>query len=460
MLLGRTQSLCPVCLRRLDAVYERSTEESCQYEERIFLRKHCPRHGSFSVPIWQKRRGSNLPSFAAWSRPKTPSFPKQPETGFGEGCPFDCGLCPSHGQHTCTLLLEITRRCNLACPVCFADAGNSGNDPAYDDLVSLLARGRKMAGPCSLQFSGGEPTLREDLAALIAKARELGFSLIQVNTNGLRLADDPSFAARLRASGLDSVYLQFDALTDQSLRRLRGEALRERKRAALAACLQAGLGVVLVSTVLRGVNEHELGDLLRFALSLGPNVRGLHLQPATCFGRFPADLVSAPRLTLVEVMDALVTSAPQLVSPQDFHPPGCEHELCSFSAVYRRLDDGRLERQGRERAFGGAQATALEGAEASRAHTSLHWKAVSEEVCDCKAGAALSGSDSFSRFLQRAGAKRRFTLSAMAFQDALSLDLSRLRGCCIHVLTQSGLRVPFCAHTLTACDGTRLFRGR
>lgn len=474
-LLRRTQSLCPVCLRRIEASYEHSAMDA----RTVVLRKTCPDHGTFSVPVWRESGGgaAATPSFASWSRPKNPSYPANLRTPIRDGCPYDCGLCPAHAQHTCTGLFEVTKRCDMACPVCYAEAGSVSNslrsevdDVPLDVIATQMDVLKGASGPCNVQISGGEPTVRGDLAQIIGMARQRGFGLVQVNTNGLRLSRQQGYARSLRNAGLDSVYLQWDGVNESSFMALRGRECLDFKRRAVLNCADAGLGVVLVATVVRGVNEGELGDLLRLALELGPAVRGLHIQPAAFFGRYPWQLEEAPRLTLPDVMAALANQAPELVSPSHLHPPGCENELCSFSAVYRRVrqkglpglewlpDAGQSccnSSEGAPQTSGTAvPPPAEEGARKAKQFVAMHWKggdAASETVT------AASGADGFSRFLAQAGAEQRFTLSAMAFQDALSLDLDRVRGCCIHVVRPDGRMIPFCLHNLTASNGTRLY---
>lgn len=477
MILRRTQSLCPICLRRIEAVYERP--ETAGTEKGVFLRKTCPEHGVFSVPAWVALEPVdaqgvvpgvvNAPPFESWSRPKSPSYPEEPRTAVARGCPFDCGLCPLHAQHTCTGLVEVTMRCDLACPVCYAGAGRTEGtlppDPPLAALAAQLDSLKTASGACNVQISGGEPTIREDLPAIVTLARERGFGLVQLNTNGLRLGRDAGYAARLRAAGLDSVYLQWDGVREAVFETMRGRACLNLKRLAVEACAAAGLGVVLVATLARHVNDGEVGDLLRLALALGPAVRGVHFQPVSSFGRYPWDLSNAPRLTLPEVMAALVRQAPELVRMEHFHPPGCEHALCSFSAAYRRtgVEGAELEwlPQAGQPCCSPVPPPAAEGARKARQFVALHWKGAERiPAADTPGGAALpERADDFSRFLNRAGAERRFTVSAMAFQDAYSLDLERVRGCCIHVVQADGRLVPFCLHNLTARDGARLYSG-
>ena len=506
MSLRRTQSLCPVCLRRIEASYVQSVTDA----HTVMLRKTCPDHGTFSVPAWREsgEGAAATPPFASWSRPKNPSFPANPRTPIRDGCPYDCGLCPAHAQHTCTGLFEVTKRCDMACPVCYAQAGSVSNpqrgeadDFSLDVIAMQMDTLKGASGPCNVQISGGEPTVRDDLPQIIGMARQRGFGLVQVNTNGLRLARQQGYARSLRDAGLDSVYLQWDGVNESSFMALRGRECLDYKRRAVRNCADAGLGVVLVATVVRGVNDGELGDLLRLALELGPAVRGLHIQPAAFFGRYPWQLEEAPRLTLPDVMAALVSQAPKMVSPSHLHPPGCENELCSFSAVYRRVcrngqqglewlpDAGQSccspapQTGSKTGSQAGSQAAsqtvsqtvspaapqpghqaggttvpppAEEGARKAKQFVAMHWKGgnpAGEEA----SMAPNSGADGFSRFLAQAGAEQRFTLSAMAFQDALSLDLDRVRGCCIHVVRPDGRMIPFCLHNLTASNGTRLY---
>ncbi|WP_346667564.1 radical SAM (seleno)protein TrsS [uncultured Desulfovibrio sp.] len=468
--LHRTQSVCPVCLRRIDAAYVREGEA-------VVFRKSCPQHGSFAVPVLRQTGG--LPAFEDWQRPKTPSYPAHPLTVAAQGCPFDCGLCPGHAQHTCTALLEVTLRCDMACPVCYAAAGGKDvpPDPDMATLIRQLDRLRQVSPGCNVQLSGGEPTLRDDLPDIIQAVRARGFGLVQVNSNGLRLGREPSWAARLREAGLDSVYLQWDAPDDAACAPLRGslpqgESLMARKAAAVRHCAAAGLGVVLVATLLPEANLPRLGDLLRQALRLGPAVRGLHLQPLSRFGRYPGDLLTAPRLSLFGVLEALCAQAPELVRPEHVHPPGCEHSLCSFSAVYARetapdgtpalrlLADAAPACCGPSSPARPAAATltapleAAEGARRSRQFVAAHWAGAEP------ASASVAAADDFSRFLARAGMERRFTLSCMAFQDALDFDVERVRGCCIHIMRPDGRLVPFCVQNLTAVDGSMLYPDR
>ena len=439
-----TESVCPVCLGRVPAEY---AEEGGA----VVLRKSCPEHGVFSAPVW---RGE--PDFRSWVRDKMPSYPRRPFTERERGCPYDCGLCPDHGQHTCTGLVEVTERCHLRCPVCYAGAGTAPHpDPSLERIAFQMDRLHEASRACNIQLSGGEPTVRDDLPSIIRMARERGFGLVQCNTNGLRLGTEAGYAASLKAAGLDSVYLQCDAAEDKAHEILRGRPCLAYKLEAIRACGEAGLGVVLVATVAGGVNVDGLWKLVEMALRLGPHVRGVHFQPLSAFGRCPWRSDAAPRVTLPEIARALAEQSQGMIRWTDFHPPGCENALCSFSAVYRRVGEGLELVEGAPASCDcGGTPSAAEGARKAKAFAVRHWTAPHPSPSDMAEG------DDFDRFLASAGIHQRFTLSCMAFQDAMTLDLERVKGCCIHVVNPGGLLIPFCLYNLTSFDGTALYRGR
>lgn len=410
----------------------------------MLLVKECPEHGLFRAPVW---RGP--PRFQDWLRPPTyPARARRVKASGARGCPFDCGLCDRHGQNTCCALLEVTERCSLACPVCYAAAGGDKPEPTLQELGQRLDALLRHSGVCNLQLSGGEPTERGDLPAIVALARSKGFTFIQLNTNGLRLGGEPGYAKRLADAGLSTVYLQFDSLEDSHLERIRGCACLAEKKQAARAAMRAGLGVVLVMTLVPGINQDQLGPVFRFALEQGPGVRGIHIQPAASFGRHPWKIEDNLRTTLPEVMRGLTEQTGSQIALSDFHPPGSEHSLCSFNALYERTAGGgvRLLQQKTSCCCPGD-----DGARRARDFTALHWRGRGD-------GGGGSGDD-FDRILRESGLDRRFTVSAMAFQDAMTVDLERLRSCHIHIVAPSGDVIPFCACNLTGADGTTPHRG-
>lgn len=218
---------------------------------------------------------------------KPGDLPLHFQTRIDRGCPYDCGLCPDHEQHSCLALLEINETCNLTCPTGFA-----GSSPALTGQLPFETVERMLDAlvlsegePDLVQISGGEPTLHPRLLDIIAAAKRRRVRHVMLNTNGLRLAAEPDLARRLAepAPGFQ-VYLQFDALSRAALGTLRGVDLRRSRQPALENLERAGVSTTLVATVRKGVNDHEIGDVLRHAQGWSC-VRGVNFQPVQDTGR-------------------------------------------------------------------------------------------------------------------------------------------------------------------------------
>ena len=413
-----TRSVCPVCLKNLPAALSREDDG------RVFLEKTCPDHGEYRALVWQGKM-----DFESW-------LLSEPPMAAGEGlrCPADCGLCGKHQAGSCCVLLEVTRRCNLRCRFCFADGGATEDDPSAEELEAAITDIVKQCGPVLLQLSGGEPTLRDDLPRLVRFAKSAGCGTVQLNTNGLRLAEDPDYAARLAEAGLDIVFLQFDGVDDQIYQTLRGAPLLREKAEAIRVCDALRLGVTLVPTVVPGVNDHALGEIVRFAADHLPAVRGVHFQPVSFFGRH--DAAPDARYTLDRLMADL---SEQAGIPADAYLPSrCDHPLCGFHASFLLEPDGSLRPLARFQHASRARGRAQD----NRAYVAKHWRRAPDEPAP-----DLSNDMDFDAFLYRLR-QRSLALSAMAFQDAMNLNIERLRQCTLHVY-RGGAIVPFCANYLT-----------
>lgn len=433
-----TQSVCPVCLKRLTASKKREGD-------RVFLEKTCPEHGSFRTLIW-----NGPPDYDSWNRNDPKVHLAHTHTRKDRGCPYDCGICPEHRQNTCCVLLEVTQRCNLSCPVCFASSGESqAEDPSVEEISQWYDLLMDSGGPFNIQLSGGEPTMRDDLPDLIRISKEKGFSFFQLNTNGLRLATQPDYAAALKAAGLDCVFLQFDGLQDSTYLALRGKALLRQKLAVIDVCAKNGLGVVLVPTIACGINDSEIGALLNFAVQRLPDVRGIHFQPMSYFGRYPGQ--PGQRLTIPDMLRKIEEQTAGQMKAADFSPGSAENPYCSFHASYLLQPNGSLK------SLGGQKESCCGNASRSREYVAQHWSAAPSSGC-CSSLRERE-PQSFDDFLERT---RQYTLpvSGMIFQDAWNLDLDRLRQCYIHVVSPDRRIIPFCAYNLTGVDGDTLYRGK
>ena len=440
-----TASVCPVCLKRIPA-------ERVFYEEDVYLEKTCPEHGFFKTIVWRGK-----PDYPSWFREKIPNHPRQPSTQTQKGCPFDCGLCANHRQEPCCVLLEVTRNCDLGCPVCFASSGeNRSVDPDMEMVKMWYQRMLDAGGPYNIQLSGGEPCTRDDLPEIIRMGKGMGFSYFQVNTNGLRLSTDVEYLKALKEAGLNVVYMQFDGTDDEIYRTIRGRAIFQQKIQCIQNCADLHIGVVLVPTIVPGVNDHDLGGIIRFALERQPVVKGIHFQPVTYFGRYPKAPANEDRITIPELLTNMEAQTGGLVHRDDFHPKGSENSYCSFTGNYIIQPDGALKLiHDKEESCGCRKPDdAKASVKRTREFVVRHWTYHEPPKTVSSSGIALGGWDELLDHLQ----SHFFSISGMAFQDAWNLDLELLQDCCINIASPDGNLVPFCAYNLTDTEGRAVYR--
>jgi len=425
-IIRHTYSVCPICLKRIPAVHT-------AYGREVYIEKACPIHGNFSSVIWR-----GLRDIEAWRGGLPPI-----KEGENENCPHACGLCAEHQQGTCCVLMEVTKRCNLHCSFCFAEGGD-GEDIPFDVIRERL-QALAVPGKTLVQLSGGEPTVRDDLTKIITAAKDAGCQYVQLNTNGIRLGEDSQYVQSLAEAGLSFVFMQFDGMDDNIYRILRGRNLLDIKKQAIDNCARYNLGVTLVPTIVKGVNTQDIGNIIRFAVSQSPAVRGVHFQPASYFGRIPALPSDNERITLDELLEAIEGQAGELVPWDSLLPSRCDHPLCGFHGDYIVMPDQSLKPLHRVSNSCCNKTTA----EQSRLFIARKWQRPKVED-DAEVGlkGAESSFDSFDSFLQRIRS-HSFTLTAMAFQDAGNIDLERLRRCSLHVF-DDGRFIPFCAYYLTS----------
>lgn len=441
MTVGKTKSLCPVCLRLLDA------EKGTGRDGNIYLKKRCPEHGEFSVLIWE----GDVESYVRWGTESVVTEPLIGAKAEKDGCPYDCGLCEKHLRKGCCMLLELTKRCNLRCPVCFASAGEGeARDMSMEEIKRqydfLMAHG----GPFNIQLSGGEPTVRDDLEEIITLGQEKGFPFFQLNTNGLRLAEEKGYAERLYDAGLNTVFLQFDSLSDGVYEILRGRALLREKRRAIENCAAAGLGVVLVPVIAPGINDGELGALLHYGLENMPAVRGVHFQPISYFGRCALTRPERP-MTIPRMLRLIEEQSGGAMRAEDFRGGSAENPYCSFHASYLRDESGAL-RALAPKSGDGCCGTSSDDA---RGFVARQWAGERETGCCTDGGCCeTSALDAFLTQMHR----NTFAVSGMLFQDAMTVDLERLRRCHICEVDSEHGMVPFCAYNLTDSKGRALYR--
>ncbi|MGE1062542.1 radical SAM protein [Megasphaera paucivorans] len=444
--ISRTQSVCPVCLQVVNANILQGKDGN------IYMQKRCPEHGVFTVLLWE----GSMEEYLSWGTYANNDDVITAPRPVDKGCPYDCGLCQGHQSNGCCVLLELTNRCNLSCPVCFADSGSQNEHDMTlreisDQYDMLMDRG----GPFNIQLSGGEPTLRDDLPEIIQLGRKKGFTFFQLNTNGIRLAEEKEYAHALKTAGLSCVFLQFDGFANTTFMVLRGKLLLEIKQQAIEHCRQAGLGVILVPVIAPGININEIGALLRFAVNQMPVVRGVHFQPVSYFGRCVLKN-SAWRITIPRMLREIEKQTKGCMKQSDFSGGGAENPYCSFHASYMRFSDRSLQALSPRY----HQGCCIKASEA-RDFVARQWSGSNledlpiEKKC-CK-NSSMENTDSLDEFLVQAK-ENTFTVSGMLFQDAYNLDLRRLRRCYICEVDSTFGMVPFCAYNITDGKGKALYR--
>lgn len=323
-------SICRDCYRKVEG-------KIIFQAEKVFLLKNCPEHGQQKVLV------SDDVDYYRRSRElfiKMPEMPQRYNTPVKWGCPYDCGLCTDHEQHSCLSLIEVTDHCNLSCPICYAESSPARN--TYRSLKQIEAMLDAVVAnegePDVVQISGGEPTLHPDFFKILDMAKQRPIKHLMLNTNGIRLAKDESFVERLASymPGFE-VYLQFDSLKADSIQNLRGADLLESRFKALENLNRYEVSTNLVVTLKKGLNDNEMGDMIRFALKQ-KCVRGITFQPIQEAGRVQNFDPAVHRLTLSEVRRRILEQC-DLFKPEDILPVPCHPD--SLAMAYALKVDGQ-----------------------------------------------------------------------------------------------------------------------
>jgi uncharacterized radical SAM superfamily Fe-S cluster-containing enzyme len=443
--LAVTQSLCPRCKRLVDAdVVER--------DGRIVMIKRCPKHGVSEALTcsdaewyrWSRR----------FQRPGRPPVHRATESELG--CPYDCGFCPEHEQHACVTLFEITQACNLECPACFA-ASPHGSHSSLEEIHAMLdAVNLAEGGPADVvMLSGGEPTIHPQFENIVERIALSGrVKHLMVNSNGIRFARQPELCDLLAANRA-KVYLQFDGLQSGSLEMLRGSDLVETKLQALDRLGDAGVSVVLVATIAKGVNDHEIGTVVELGLE-HPAVRAVSFQPQFGEGRWvPFDPMD--RTTVTDVIAAIAQQTGGTFEAADFVPIPCCDPMCT-AATYAWVRDGRVTPLPRivdvEHYLDYIQDSASPAVNPTFENDFAEMRATLEALysksnpagsegqmhaftCACGPLVELGSADL---------SEQLFSITIEAFMDRHNFDVSRARKCCIQEALPDGRIVPFCVY--------------
>lgn len=312
--IRETESICPECLSQLKAtVYEE--------DGKVFIEKTCKTHGRFKDIYWSDHE---LYKWAAsYTCEGTPIY--NPRTRFKEPCFFNCGLCDNHKSHTVLAIIDVTSRCNIRCPGCFAAAGNSEYvyEPTLEQIEYMLKnlRQNEPVAPTALQLSGGEPTVRDDLPDIIRMAKKVGFKHVEVNTNGIRLAKDIEYFKELIEAGMSTIYLQFDSVKPKAIIEMRGANILPYKLQVIENARKLGLqSIVLVVTLAKSVNDKDLGDIIDFAIKNSDVIRCVNVQPISFSGRGAELDPTRYRITISDFMKLVEEQTNGKIKVSDFRP--------------------------------------------------------------------------------------------------------------------------------------------
>jgi uncharacterized radical SAM superfamily Fe-S cluster-containing enzyme len=443
--------------------------EIFEKDGKVYIKKTCPDHGEYMELYWsdyeQYKRAEKFR--------KDGTGLNNPRTKTEKGCPNDCGICPQHKSHTVLAIIDVTNRCNLRCPVCFANAAASGivYEPTQEEIRTMLENLRRNdpVPAAALQFSGGEPTVRKDLPDLVRMAKDLGFRHVEVNTNGVVLSQSVDFCKALAHAGVSTIYLQFDGLTSEVYSFTRGKDLLEVKMKALENCRKAGLdSIVLVVTLIKGVNDHQIGDIIKFATENFDIIRCINVQPVSICGRIPEEEREKMRITIPDFMKLCEEQTEGKIKVSDFYPvptvvPVSQavgalkhkryveftaHPHCGM-ATYFFVENDKIvpiTHYGNVDKFMKTMQKVYD--DASKGHTiraklrlfgafrhvkfSLMFKYILPVL--------TSGTYEALGDLQ----SKSILLSSMHFMDPYNFDMERVQRCCIHYAIPDGRIIPFC----------------
>ncbi|HEY9178217.1 MAG TPA: radical SAM protein [Flavipsychrobacter sp.] len=429
-----TISLCPVCLKRIEAkiVFE---------DSKVFMLKTCPDHGFHKVLIatdieyYKNIRNYNKPS----------ETPLKFNTKVHYGCPYDCGLCTDHEQHSCLTLIEVTDRCNLACPTCYAmSSPHYGRHRTLEEIEQMLDIIVANEGePDVVQISGGEPTIHPQFFDILDIAKKKPIKHLMINTNGIRIANDPGFAERLATYMPDfEVYLQWDSFRPEVLETLRGKDLSDIRYKAIEKLNELNLSTTLVMTLQKGLNDDEIGQSIEYALQQRC-VRGVTFQPVQIAGRFEHD-PEKNRLTLTDVRDGILKQT-DIFNPNDILPVPCNPDALAMGYALKlngkvfpltRYIDPLMLLDSSKNTIVYEQDEKLHEHILKVFSTGISVDRVTEDMHQllCCLPQIVAPGLSYENL---------FRVIIMRFIDAYDFDVRAIKKSCVHIVSKSGQIIPF-----------------
>jgi uncharacterized radical SAM superfamily Fe-S cluster-containing enzyme len=475
--MKETKSLCPECYELIDAVIYNENNT-------MYIEKSCDDHGTFRDVYWgdalqYQRFGKYLHDGTGVLNHITSS---------NGGCPHNCGICEAHKTSTILANIDITNRCNMHCPICFANAASSGYvyEPTVEQIKEMMTMlyNQEPVKCKSLQFSGGEPTLRPELFDLIKLAKEMGFKHLQLATNGIKLAESVDYCRNLRKSSLKTVYLQFDGVTPEPYMETRGFNALPIKHKAIDNCREAGMPIDLVPTVIRNVNDHQLGAMVQFVADNIDIIKGVNFQPISFTGRIDTKKREEQRITIPDVMKKIEEQTDGAVTSDDFYPVSFIIPLSHFANAETGIENVKFSVNPHcgsgtyiyvdknhnmvpvtrfvdvEGLFEYIEELAHEVDEVRYFKTLARWKGIKklargirQHVDDSKGPKDIDFARNFYNMLighsgnsTKVFHERMMLIGIMHFQDPYNMDIERIQRCGVHYATPDGRVIPFCTY--------------
>ena len=474
----KVESLCPECGKVIRAaILER--------DGKVFMEKTCPDHGFVRDLVYSD--AELYKKCERWTYEDAGGILNPQVTG-AKVCPDDCGLCDLHISPAIMANIDLTNRCNLRCPICFANANVQGYvyEPTYEQVVEMLTlmRNVKPFFPPGVQFSGGEPTIHPRFLDILKAARSMGYSHLQIATNGIRIAKDSGFAKKAKESGLYTMYLQFDGTSDEVYQKTRGlSGLWELKQRAVENARAVDLRVVLVPTIIKTINDDQVGNILQFAVENSDVISGISYQPVAFTGRISTEERERQRYTLSDLAMDIEAQTGLLKAREDWYPLSVTSPFSKLLSSIWKYDVAKITSHA-DCGIGSyifvnrktrsvtpiTQAIDIEG------FTGELNKLVKQRIANFRALTALSAQHLLRKFFRedrtRDGltaeiclelfqgvvdkeAQRRVELiynwdmllvGGMHFQDSYNYNVDRVKRCCIHYAAPNGRIYPFCTY--------------
>jgi uncharacterized radical SAM superfamily Fe-S cluster-containing enzyme len=473
-ILRETYSVCPVCLKKIKA-------QVAEKDGKVVILKECSEHGKFNDTYWAR----------ADIYYKAEQYKKPSATPFQDNCPNGCGVnnCPNHVSTTVMAVIDVTNECDLRCPICFANASKPPDlyRPSLETIHNMLKHLKKQKlPPLAVMFAGGEPTVRDDIVEIVRMAHELKF-MILLATNGVRMSQDPELVKELKKAGLNIVYLQFDGLTDSPYEKLRNAKLLPKKLRLVELCREQDIEIILVPTVQGGINDNEVGSIIKFAAENVDIIRGIVFQPMSFTGRTAEYVSRQNRIDNSLLAQKIEEQTKGMITEEDMFPvsvmvpplkimnsflaktwpPFTPTPYCGlwnwilvskqgndkFTPINRFLnfevfmsDLKNLNRLIKKRKIGklGIYMRLF-----LASFKSLDWGKVQREAGLLNAIKTLIKIHTDPSYDSLGYIRRRMLLiGGMAFMDPYTFDVERAHHCVIHYMTPDNRIIPFCVYNM------------